>query len=64
MRTGMAVRWAPLMLALVITLAGCTGPYDHALESGVLLRPEEPFTPADHRALAPYLASPYFRDHD
>lgn len=49
-------------LALVAGLAACAGPYDHALNSRELERPDPPLTTADLRALAPYLNSPYFRD--
>lgn len=49
-------------VAAAIGLAGCAGPYDQALENPVLERPAQPFTPADQRALAPYLNAPYFRD--
>lgn len=49
-------------LALAAGLAGCAGPNYPQIESRVLERPEPPFTPADQRALAPYLNSPYFRD--
>ena len=59
--------WAPVgMVVRVVgvTLAGWAGPYDGALASGELQRPVPPYTAADHRALAPYLASPYFRDRN
>lgn len=49
-------------LALAAGLAGCAGPYHPQIENRVLERPEPPVTPADQRALAPYLNSPYFRD--
>lgn len=59
--------WAPVVMVVMVvgvTLAGCAGPYDGALASRELQRPVPPYTAADHRALAPYLASPYFRDRN
>ncbi|MCR6630593.1 MAG: hypothetical protein NVV74_11385 [Magnetospirillum sp.] len=47
---------------LALALAACASPYQHALDSRVLERPEPPMTAADQDALAPYLNSPYFRD--
>lgn len=54
---------ARLMLVVILAgLAGCAGPYDTALDSRELQRPEPAPTEADQQALAPYLDSPYFRD--
>ncbi len=66
MSAKLAARWVSLWapLALGTLLAGCAGPYDGALANRELQRPVPPFTAADHRALAPYLASPYFRDRN
>jgi|GEM_PF-2464082 hypothetical protein len=44
------------------SLAACASPYQQALDSKVLLRPEPMTTAADQRALAPYDNSQYFRD--
>lgn len=55
------LRLAGLALAAGL-LAGCAGPYDHALASRTLERPEPALNAADQRALAPYLNSPYFHD--
>lgn len=57
-RRGLRLAW----LALAAGLAGCAGPYHPEIEDRVLQRPAPPFTPADQRALTPYLHSPYFRD--
>lgn len=43
-------------------LAGCADPYRQALDTWPPERPQAPMTAADRDALAPYLASPYFRD--
>lgn len=57
-RRGLRLTW----LALAAGLSGCAGPYHPEIEDPVLQRPDPPPTPADQRALAPYLNSPYFRD--
>ncbi|HTH16832.1 MAG TPA: hypothetical protein VL974_09285 [Magnetospirillum sp.] len=49
-------------LALAAGVAGCTSPYQQALDDPVLQRPDPPPTPADLRAVEPYENSPYFRD--
>lgn len=45
----------------VALLAACAGPYDQALDSRVLMRPQPPMTVADLRAREPYDSSPYFK---
>lgn len=48
-------------LAAAALLSACSSPYQQALDSKVLLRPEPILTAADQRALAPYDNSSYFR---
>lgn len=53
------------LLAVVVAAAGALSSCGHhypQIESRVLERPDPPMTAADQRALAPYVAAPYFRD--
>lgn len=52
---------ALLATAGMALLAACAGPYDQALDSPVLMRPQPPVTLADTRAREPYDSSPFFR---
>lgn len=52
---------ALLAMAGLALLAACAGPYDQALDSRVLMRPQPPMTLADTRARQPYDSSPFFR---
>lgn len=49
------------MVAAAGALSGCGHHYPQ-IESRELERPDPPMTPADQRAMAPYLVAPYFRD--
>lgn len=50
-----------LAMAVVAALAACESPYQQALESPVLTRPQAPRIMADQRALDPYEKAPYFK---
>lgn len=52
---------ALLAMAGLVLLAACSGPYEQALESPVLMRPAPPVTQADARARLPYDQSPHFK---
>lgn len=52
---------ALLAIAGLMLLTACSSPYQQALESPTLTRPEPPTTMADARARQPYDQSPHFR---
>lgn len=54
----MTPRTMTIAAILALALAACASPYQHALDSRVLERPEPPMTAADQDALAPISTRP------
>ncbi|CAA7613623.1 hypothetical protein [Magnetospirillum sp. UT-4] len=50
-----------LAMAAVVALAACSAPYETALDSRTLMRPEPPVTKADLAARTPYDSSTFFQ---